>query len=235
MVSEYCPNLPPIEKLIGAVLTGRWGGGAADTDARPIQPEHLWHRRQSSMRCLEVGTLEPDQIEWVLWMWFSVISIQSGLQRLLKSRNLPHSVGANLRQSMSALNLYLSLKVQNPNGKRTILQPFYLTLFCVFSIVVPGVFFTSVFGAVSFYHVNYISVLCPWVSTVCRRFCGPFWGAGAGQLRHREPSLCPPPGWMLTSTCSSIHETGGRQNYGPHPISKWINKNEILTSCGSVD
>lgn len=33
---------------------------------------------------------------------------------------------------MLALKLYLSLKVQNPNGKRTILQPFYLTLFRVF-------------------------------------------------------------------------------------------------------
>lgn len=49
MVLEYCPNLPPIEKLIGAVLTG-WGAGAADTSEQ-----------------YEV-TPEPDQIEWVLWM-----------------------------------------------------------------------------------------------------------------------------------------------------------------------
>lgn len=60
---------PPVDQKVNRSLANPLGGrGAVDTDVRAIKPEHLWHRHQSSMRCLEVGTLEPDQIQWVLWM-----------------------------------------------------------------------------------------------------------------------------------------------------------------------
>lgn len=99
-----------------------------------------------------------------------------------KVKHLPHSLscgGKPVTVNLGTKIVFVSKSTKSKRKKILYNCTTFLSHFILcFSVVVLGLFFMSVFRAIPFYHVIYISVLRSWVSTVCRCFWGPLCGQG---------------------------------------------------------